>query len=154
MPKSLSALTLLAASVLPIEQAAAAAAPPIEASPSKPAEGPGGARAVGQPPSYEVIAPGLLARTLFTTAATEPLGIAFVDILVGPGQSARLPAAGFAALVDIEAGNALLSLDGQSVTVRPGTAIEVAQGKVIEIDNQREERPFLARLIELKELEK
>jgi hypothetical protein len=61
---------------------------------------------------------------------------------------------GFAALVDIEAGNALMSLDGKSVTVRPGAAIEVAQGQVIEIDNQREERPFLARLIELKELQK
>jgi hypothetical protein len=149
---TLAVSALLATTAMPPKHGFAAA-PPIEASPGKSAAGAGGAGAV-EPLSYEVIAPGLLARTLFATTATDPLGVAFVDILVGPGQITQLPAAGFAALVDIEAGNALLSVDGRSVTARPGTAIAVAQGQVIEIDNQREERPFLARLIELKALQK
>jgi hypothetical protein len=137
-------------------EAIAAAAPPAQASavtspaaeapappPQTPVD-PGTARS-----RYQPLVPGLLARTLFTTSATAPVAVDLVDILIGPGQSARLSANAFAALIDIEAGAALLSVDGKPVTAKPGTSIAIAQGQTINIDNRQGRRTFLARLVKL-----
>src|SRR5712691_7724987 len=99
--------------------------------------------------AYEPIAPGMLARTLFATTQTGPITVEMVDILVGPGQTAQLPAMQFAALLDIEAGTALLSLDGKAVAAKLGSVISVNQGQSIGVDNRRGGRAFVARLIKL-----
>ncbi len=126
--------------------AAAAAAPPAEASANA-------STAVTRLPassnSYQLIAPGLLARTLFATDKAGPVGVVIVDLLVGPGQRAQLRAAGFAALINVEAGDAIVSLGGKPVAAERNHAIGVDQGQAIEFDNRRGSRPFLARLTEL-----
>lgn len=127
---------------------AAGTAPPAEASAG--GISPGTGVATPQPTlTYQPIAPGMLARTLFATTQTGPVAVEIVDILVGPGQTAQLPAMQFAALLNIEAGAALLSLDGKAVAAKLGGVISVNQGQSIAVDNRRGGRPFIARLIKL-----
>ena len=127
---------------------AAGTAPPAEASAGGISAGTGAA-IPQRTLAYEPIAPGMLARTLFATTQTGPITVEMVDILVGPGQTAQLPAMQFAALLDIEAGTALLSLDGKAVAAKLGSVISVNQGQSIGVDNRRGGRAFVARLIKL-----
>jgi hypothetical protein len=98
---------------------------------------------------YAQIAPGLLARSLFTTKEAGPLTVEIVDILVAPGTSAQLPAAQFAALLEIEAGAPLLALDGKPVALDSGKLLGIDQGRSLTIDNRQERRAAVARLIKL-----
>jgi hypothetical protein len=98
---------------------------------------------------YTEVAPGLLARSLFATTKAGPVAVEIVDLLVGPGQSVRLPAAQFAGLLAIEAGAPLLSVDGKSAAIEPGRLLGIDQGRSLTIDNRREKRAVFARLIKL-----
>jgi len=131
------------------------AAPPAAASVSRPSasasvRSPALSLGATEPTSgYQLIATGLLARTLFATANAGPISVEMLDLLVGPGQIARLPNGPFAALLDVEAGSAVLLLGGERVATETGSAISIAQGQTIVIDNRRGHRNFLARLIKL-----
>jgi hypothetical protein len=107
----------------------------------------------GVPPAsmlqYAEVAPGLLERSVFETTKAGPLAIAIVDILVGPGQSAQISTAQFAALVEIQVGAPQLSVDGKSAAAEPGRPIGIDQGHDLTIDNRQAQRGVVARLIKL-----
>jgi hypothetical protein len=141
------ALSLTVACALFMGQSAAQpqahALSPIEASPS----GDEAEKAV--PGNYRQIAPGLLGRTLFSTSQAGPAAVQIMDILVGPGKAATIPNIDFAALIEVEAGDATVALDGNAAAARQEGVIAVGQGQTIAIDNSGDSRSFVARLIRL-----
>jgi hypothetical protein len=143
-PRRLVLVSLALAAVLPfiVSADAPAAAPPAQASIAM-RKAPVAPRSL----TYELIAPGVLARTLFATDEAGPVVVQIVDLLVGPDQNAELPAQTFAALFEIEAGGAQVSLDGKVVTASAGGVIAVSEGQRLGIDTRQEARPLVARLI-------
>lgn len=101
------------------------------------------------PGMYRQIAPGLLGRTLFSTSQAGPAAVHIMDILVGPGKSATIPKIDFAALLEVEAGDATITLDDKAAVARQEGVIAVGQGQTIAIDNSGDSRSFVARLIRL-----
>jgi hypothetical protein len=126
----------------PAAHAQAGAVSHIEASPS------GDQPRKVLPGTYRQIAPGLLGRTLFSTSQAGPVAVQIMDILVGPGKSATIPKIDFAALIEVEAGDATIMLDDKAVA-RQESVIAVGQGQTIAIDNSGDSRSFVARLIRL-----
>lgn len=118
------------------------AAPPIETAPID-------APPVAQAQNYRQAAPGLLTRTRFSTSQAGPIAVEIVDILVGPGQAAKIPRTGFAGLLEVQAGSPGLLVDGKTQAATPGSVVGINEGQSVEIDNTREDRPFVARLIKL-----
>jgi len=98
---------------------------------------------------YTEMAPGLLARSVFATRDVGPFGIEILDILVGPGQNVQIPAAQFAALLEVKAGAPAISVDGKSAATEPGQLLGVDQGRSLAIDNRQGERAVVARLIKV-----
>jgi hypothetical protein len=115
----------------------------IEASPS------GDQAQKVSPGTYRQIAPGLLGRTLFSTSQAGPAAVQIMDILVGPGKSATIPNIDFAALIEVEAGDARVTLDDKAVAAGQEGIIAVSRGQTIVIDNSGDARSFVARLIRL-----
>jgi hypothetical protein len=140
-------LCLMGAGALLVGPAAAHAqahaVSPIEASPS------GDQVQKVLPGTYRQIAPGLLGRTLFSTSQAGPAAVQIMDILVGPGKSATIPKIDFAALMEVEAGDATITLDDKAAVARQEGVIAVGQGQSIAIDNSGNSRSFVARLIRL-----
>jgi hypothetical protein len=118
------------------------AAPPIEAAPDD------AAPRVGAN-AYRQATPGMLTRTIFSTSQAGHVAVEIVDLLVGPGQTADIPRAEFAALLEVQAGSPALRVDGKAVVALPGSVIGISEGQRIAIDNAGAERPFVARLIKL-----
>ena len=141
------ALSLTAACALLAGQSAAGAQArvlsPIEASPSF------DEAQKTLPGSYRQIAPGLLGRTIFSTSEAGPATVQIMDILVGPGKSATIPKIDFAALLEVEAGDATVTLDDKVAAARQTEIIAISQGQTIAIDNSSDVRSFVARLIRL-----
>ena len=50
-------------------------------------------------------------------------------------------------MLDVQAGNAALLVDGKQKRVRPGDVMALAQGQRVGIDNRQKSRAFVARLI-------
>jgi hypothetical protein len=125
----------------------AVAAPPSQASATSPTKD--APRAPSPDLTYQTLAPNLLARTLFSGSGTGPVAVEIDDIVVGPGQTAQLATQGFAALIEVQAGSARVTLDGKPVEPQSGGVFSVPEGRSIEIDNSGETRPFLARAYKL-----
>jgi len=136
------ALSILCAVLLTPGRQPAEAAPPIEAAPT-------GVAPTAEPDAYRQTTSGLLARTIFSTSQTGGIAVEIVDLLVGPGQVTHLPKAGFAALLEVQAGRPALLVDGKAVMATPGGVISINEGQSLAIDNTSEQRPFIARLIKL-----
>lgn len=98
------------------------------------------------PNTYQEMAPGLLARTVFKADAGKT-AVEIIDLLVGPGQSAEPIVMSGGALLDVQAGSATLVVDGKSQTVQPGAVVSLARDQRVAIDNSRAQRSFVARLV-------
>ncbi|WP_129590948.1 hypothetical protein [Bradyrhizobium shewense] len=72
-----------------------------------------------------------------------------IDLLVGARKASEELAAPGRAMLDVEAGEATLIVDGKSQQVRPGAVIALDSDQRIAVDNTGGERPFVARLIVL-----
>lgn len=97
--------------------------------------------------SYRETAPGLLERTIFKGPDTAGASVEIIDIMVGPGQVAERLAVESGSLLDVQAGNAVLAVDGRRQEARPGRVLALEPGQTLSIDNQKQQRPFVARLI-------
>ena len=86
-----------------------------------------------------------MARTLFSYSGEGQIGVEIDDIGVGPGQIAQFTAEGFAALIDVQAGSAHVSIDGKPAEPQSTGVFNVPEGVRVEIDNSNGTRPFLAR---------
>ena len=96
--------------------------------------------------TYRQMVPGLLSHTV-SKAQAGTVTIEIIDLLVGPSQASEAINFQGGAMLDVQAGNASLLIDGKPNRVKPGDVIALTQGKRFAIDNRRESRAFVARLI-------
>jgi hypothetical protein len=99
-----------------------------------------------EPAAFEQIVPGLLGRTVFKTEAGATT-VEIIDLVVGPGKSSESLTLTGGALLDVQAGEASLLIDGKQQRVRAGNTVTLAENQSIAIDNARASRPLVARLI-------
>lgn len=103
---------------------------------------------VDVPGGYRQLVPGLLSRSIFKGDAGGRT-VEVIDLLVGARKASEELAAPGRAMLDVEAGEATLIVDGKSQQVRPGAVIALDSDQRIAVDNTGGERPFVARLIVL-----
>jgi hypothetical protein len=96
---------------------------------------------------FRQLAPGLLSRSVFKSAAGDKLAVEIFDLMVGPGQSSEAITLSGAALLDVQGGQATLLVDGKAQRVQAGGVVPLAQSQQLAIDNSRAQRSFVARLI-------
>ena len=70
-------------------------------------------------------------------------------MLVGAGRIASVKAMPNAALLDVKAGLASVSVDRQQQRTAAGTVIRIEPGQALSIDNRKSGRSFVARLIRI-----
>lgn len=103
---------------------------------------------VDVPGEYRQLVPGLLSRSIFKGDAGGRT-VEVIDLLVGARKASEELAAPGRAMLDVQAGDATLIVDGKSQQVRPGAVITLDSDQRIAVDNTGGERPFVARLIVL-----
>jgi hypothetical protein len=99
------------------------------------------------PGEYRQWVPGLLSRSIFKSPVDDKVTVEIFDLMVGPGQSSEAITLTGGAVLDIQAGDASLSVDGKAQRVQAGGVVSLAQNQKIAIDNTRAQRSFVARLI-------
>jgi hypothetical protein len=100
----------------------------------------------GSPGVYEDLASGLLGRTVFKTDAGK-VNVEILDLLVGPGKVSEAFVLQGSAVLDVQAGNAVLLVGGRQQSIKVGGTTALSANQNIAFDNSREARPFVARLI-------
>jgi hypothetical protein len=125
------------------ESRCAFSAPPAEASATSPTKD--WPRGPLPNLTYQNRSSNIIARTLFSYSGEGQIGVEIDDIGVGPGQIAQFAAEGFAALIDVQAGSAHISIDGKPAEPQSSGVFNVPEGVRVEIDNSNGTRPFLAR---------
>jgi len=98
------------------------------------------------PGEYRQLASGLLGRSLFKGEAGKNT-VEIIDLLVGPLKASDDITTPDRAMLDVQAGEATLVVDGISQRVKPGTVVTLDRDQRISIDNSGTARPFTARLI-------
>lgn len=119
-------------------------ATPISASAQTP-----GAAAPAQVNAYREAEAGWLEREVYRSPAEDPVRVEFIDVLVGAGRIASVKAMPGAALLDVKAGQAGVSVDRQQQRSTAGMVIRIEPGQALSIDNRKSERSFVARLIRI-----
>ena len=92
---------------------------------------------------------GWLESEVYRSPAEDPVRVEFLDVLVGAGRIASVKAMPSAALLDVKAGQASVSVDRQQQRSTAGTVIRIEPGQALSIDNRKSERSFVARLIRI-----
>jgi hypothetical protein len=77
---------------------------------------------------------GALARQVFRTDTGAPYGAEVRDLLVPPGKSATLAHDGIV-LADTREGTGTASVQGQDITLAPGTTFGLSQGQTANVRN-------------------
>jgi hypothetical protein len=106
----------------------------------------GASAQVDPPGAYRQLAPGLLSRSIFKANAGNNT-IEVLDLLVGAGKASEEIRTPDPAMLDVQAGDAMLRVNGRPQQVRPGAVIPLDRDLPIIIDNTGGERPFVARMI-------
>ena len=128
------AVPMLAFAIAAGAQVAALADAPIDPQPQPPAR-------------YVQIAPGWLIAHMFTSERLGAGEIDVIDVLVGPEQRTdklRIHAGG---LFEVHAGRAVIEVNGKKRTITQGQIETIAAGDLIAIDNRKQQRALVARLI-------
>lgn len=83
---------------------------------------------------FTSVAPGLLARTVYSADSGAGYRVDVRDLLVGPGQkaSASLPGA---AVIEIRSGAGVMTMAGQSRELRTGSTLSLPEGQAFAIEN-------------------
>jgi hypothetical protein len=101
---------------------------------------------VDTPAEYRQLVPGLLSRSIFKGEAGKSM-VEVIDLLVGARKASEEITTPDRAMLDVQAGDAILLIDGKSQQVRPGVVIPLDRDQRIIIDNTGHERPLVARMI-------
>ena len=100
-------------------------------------------------PMYRQAESGWLEREVYRSPGADRMAVQLLDILVGPGRHALVRAMPSGALLDVNAGSAVVTVGQMRKRGAPGVVIPVDQGQDLAIDNREGERPFVARLIRI-----
>ena len=87
--------------------------------------------------SYRQLAPGLLARTRFNVDEASGRRIQLLDLLVGPGMRSTRTSLGGHTVLEVRAGEAVLSIDDKQQRVSSGSTVHIPARAAIEIANMR-----------------
>jgi len=98
------------------------------------------------PGEYRQLVPGMLSRSIFKGEAGKST-VEVIDLLVGPGKTSEDMTTPDRVILDVQAGDATLFIDGQSQRLRPGVVIPLDRDQRIAVDNSGGTRPFVARMI-------
>ena len=98
---------------------------------------------------YRPAEAGWLEREVYRSPVDAKLSVKFVDVLVGTGRATVVKAFPTGALLDVQAGAAIVTVDRKQQRIAPGVVIRIDQGQMLSIDNRKGERPFVARLIRI-----
>lgn len=99
--------------------------------------------------AYREVDTGWLEREIYRSPAEDPIRVEFIDVLVGARRIANVKAMPSAALLDVKAGQASVTVDRRQQRSTAGTVIRIDQGQALSIDNRKSERSFVARLIRI-----
>jgi hypothetical protein len=98
------------------------------------------------PGDYQQQVPGLLSRSIFKGSAGNST-VEVIDLLVGARKASEEITTPNPAMLDVQAGDAKLLVDGKPQQLRPGAVIPLDRDQRITIDNSGGEQPFVARMI-------
>jgi hypothetical protein len=101
---------------------------------------------VDTPGEYRQLVPGLLSRSIFKGDAGNNT-VEVIDLLVGARKASEEIRTPSPAMLDVQAGDAMLLVDGKPQQLRPGAVVPLDRDQRITIDNTGGERPFVARMI-------
>ena len=100
-------------------------------------------------PMYRQAESGWLEREVYRWPAGGEAAVQFLDVLVGPGRHALVRGMPTGALLDVQGGFAVVTVDRMRKRSAPGIVIPIDQGQDLSIDNRAGERAFVARLIRI-----
>lgn len=84
---------------------------------------------------YGLLAPGLLARSMFIAEGEGGLRVEVRDVLLGPGKQAGEIALPGAAVLEVRSGAGTLTVNGQSRKIATGTTVGLSQGQGFSLSN-------------------
>ena len=88
-------------------------------------------------PAFRQLAPGLLTRTRFVVDETDGRRVEILDLLVGPGMRSTRTSLGGDGVLEVRAGEAVLTVGDNPRRVRSGVIVPIARGVTFEIANLR-----------------
>ena len=95
------------------------------------------ATAVAPPPGYRQLVPGLLARSRFSTDATNGRRVELWDLLVGPnGRSAATTLPG-GAVLEVRGGAGRIVIADKEQELRSGATLSLPEGTPFQLVNTR-----------------
>lgn len=100
-------------------------------------------------PMYRQADSGWLERDIYRSPAGRGTGVQLLDVLVGPGRHAQVRRMRTGALLDVQAGSAVVTVNRMQRRSAPGVVIPIDQGQLLSIDNREGEGAFVARLIRI-----
>lgn len=87
---------------------------------------------------YSQLAPGLLSRKLYETAAPKGTRVEVSDLLVGPRQHSASVTLSGTAVVEVKSGEGIARLDGKVQKLQLGTTFTIPQGASLVLENDTE----------------
>lgn len=90
---------------------------------------------------------GLLSAPAYTSGRLQAGAIDVADLLVGPHQATSSNRINVGAFIEVQAGAAFISVNGKRRAIASGTIVVLKPGDTFSIDNRREPRPVVARLV-------
>jgi hypothetical protein len=113
--------------------------------------GSGFARAqVEVPPAESLlkqIAPGLLARTIYTAVPTGPYRVEIWELVVGPGRRSEATSLPGGVVLEVRSGNGIITVGERHHKVTNGSTLSVAEGSAFAIQNTNEESALSLRAV-------
>jgi mannose-6-phosphate isomerase-like protein (cupin superfamily) len=104
-----------------------------------------------EPPMYEVLAPGLFGRSVYSAQAPDrSYGIEVFGLLVGPGRSSEPTQFDGDAVLLVRSGRGLIAIEGKNQELSLGSAYSIAAGQTFHIENFDEAIPISLRAVILR----
>src|ERR1700692_982952 len=85
---------------------------------------------------YRPLAPGLMARTRYVAETRGPNHVEVWELLAGPGQKSGAVTLPGAAVLEINAGQGVITAAGKPQEVRAGQTISLDEGVEISVENR------------------
>jgi len=95
--------------------------------------------AAPQADSLKQLAPGLLARTIYTAEAPGPYHVEIWELVVGPGKRSEATALAGGVVFEVRSGRGFISIDDKRQELRLGATLVVNDGSKFALENADKE---------------
>jgi len=102
---------------------------------------------VAAPPTdpLKELAPGLLARTIYTAEGSEPYRVEIWELVVGPGMKSETTALAGGVVLEVRGGRGYITIDDKRQELRLGATLAVDDGHKFALENADKESPLSLR---------